>query len=168
MSPYSGLNNRSLPLQYSCLENSMDRGAWYAAVHEVAKSRTERLTHYLSCRLPVAQLSSGPGWLLLPLSFLPREPVTLPWAHCVLGGLPRAPSAQACATSPLSWNSRHKNKTDSLSTPQLFPASFFRLPLWHCFPRNYEAMKLLKNSNTVHGLFIKKTIIEKRSCKFAW
>ena len=29
-------------LQYSCLENSMDRGTWQAAVHEVAESdRTE-------------------------------------------------------------------------------------------------------------------------------
>ena len=28
------------PLQYSCLENSMDGGAWWAAVHGVAKSRT--------------------------------------------------------------------------------------------------------------------------------
>ena len=28
------------PLQYSCLENSMDRGAWWAAVHGVTKSRT--------------------------------------------------------------------------------------------------------------------------------
>ena len=28
------------PLQYSCLENPMDRGAWGAAVHGVAKSRT--------------------------------------------------------------------------------------------------------------------------------
>ena len=28
------------PLQYSCLENPMDGGAWWAAVHEVAKSRT--------------------------------------------------------------------------------------------------------------------------------
>ena len=27
----------SNPLQYSCLENSMDRGAWRAMVHEVAK-----------------------------------------------------------------------------------------------------------------------------------
>ena len=27
-------------LQYSCLENPMDRGAWWAAVHRVAKSRT--------------------------------------------------------------------------------------------------------------------------------
>ena len=28
------------PLQYSCLENPMDRGAWWATVHGVAKSRT--------------------------------------------------------------------------------------------------------------------------------
>ena len=28
------------PLQYSCLENPMDRGAWQATVHRVAKSRT--------------------------------------------------------------------------------------------------------------------------------
>ena len=28
------------PLQYSCLENPMGRGAWYAAVHGVAKSQT--------------------------------------------------------------------------------------------------------------------------------
>ena len=29
-------------LQYSCLENSMDGGAWWASVHGVAKSRTRR------------------------------------------------------------------------------------------------------------------------------
>ena len=28
------------PLHYSCLENSTDRGAWWATVHEVAKSQT--------------------------------------------------------------------------------------------------------------------------------
>ena len=28
------------PLQYSCLENPMDRGAWWATVHVVTKSRT--------------------------------------------------------------------------------------------------------------------------------
>ena len=28
------------PLQYSCLENRMDGGAWWAAVHGVAKSQT--------------------------------------------------------------------------------------------------------------------------------
>ena len=29
-----------IPLQYSCLENPMDRGAWQATVHRVAKSQT--------------------------------------------------------------------------------------------------------------------------------
>ena len=29
------------PLQYSCLENPMDRGAWWAIVHRVAQSRTQ-------------------------------------------------------------------------------------------------------------------------------
>ena len=28
------------PLQYSCLENPMDGGAWWAEVHEVAQSQT--------------------------------------------------------------------------------------------------------------------------------
>ena len=28
------------PLQYSCLENSMDRGAWWATAHGVTKSQT--------------------------------------------------------------------------------------------------------------------------------
>ena len=38
------------PLHYSCLENSMDRGAWRAPVHGVAKSWTvtERLMRPLS------------------------------------------------------------------------------------------------------------------------
>ena len=33
-----GVNSN--PLQYSCLENTMDRGAWWAMVHRVAKSQT--------------------------------------------------------------------------------------------------------------------------------
>ena len=37
-SPGEGNDNL---LQYSCLENPMDRGAWRATVHEVAKSRTQ-------------------------------------------------------------------------------------------------------------------------------
>ena len=36
-SPGGGHRN---PLQYSCLENPMDRGAWQATVHRVAKSWT--------------------------------------------------------------------------------------------------------------------------------
>ena len=36
-SPGGGHDN---PLQYSCLENPMDRGAWMATVHKVAQSQT--------------------------------------------------------------------------------------------------------------------------------
>ena len=36
-SPGGGVDN---PLQWSCLENPVDRGAWRATVHGVAKSQT--------------------------------------------------------------------------------------------------------------------------------
>ena len=36
-SPGEGIGN---PLQYSCLKNFMDRGAWWATVHAVTKSWT--------------------------------------------------------------------------------------------------------------------------------
>ena len=43
-SPGGGNGN---PLQYSCFENSVDRGAWWAPVYGVAESElTERLTHF--------------------------------------------------------------------------------------------------------------------------
>ena len=68
------------PLQYSCLENPMDRGAWWAAVHGVTKSQTrlndftftfhfhafekEMATHYsvLAWRIPgTAELGGLPS-----------------------------------------------------------------------------------------------------------
>ena len=44
------------PLQYSCLENSMDRGVWWALVHVATKSRTQlsgQRIHALSKLYPV-------------------------------------------------------------------------------------------------------------------
>ena len=41
-SPGGGNGN---PLQYSCLENPMDRGAWWARVHVVTKSQTSLSTY---------------------------------------------------------------------------------------------------------------------------
>ena len=39
------ISHDGIPLQYSCLENPMGGGAWQAAVHGVAKSRT-RLSNF--------------------------------------------------------------------------------------------------------------------------
>ena len=47
------------PLQYPCLEDSMDRGAWRATVHGVAKSRTR--PKQLTLSLPYDPASPPPG-----------------------------------------------------------------------------------------------------------
>ena len=55
------------PLQYSCLENPMDGGAWWAAVHGVAKSQT-RLSdftftfHFYVLEKKIATHSSIVAW----------------------------------------------------------------------------------------------------------
>ena len=46
--PPGGENSNTL--QYSCLGNPVDRGAWWATVHRVAKSQT-RLSTALHCEL---------------------------------------------------------------------------------------------------------------------
>ena len=50
-SPEEGIGN---PFQYSCLENFMDRGAWWATVHRVAKSQTrlKRLSMHVAPNRP--------------------------------------------------------------------------------------------------------------------
>ena len=47
-SPGGGHGN---PLQYSCLGNSMDRGAWRATVHGVAKSQIQLSNSQLSHKM---------------------------------------------------------------------------------------------------------------------
>ena len=47
------------PLQYSCLENPMDRGAWWAAVPGVMKSRT--LTERLHFHFSLSCIGEGNG-----------------------------------------------------------------------------------------------------------
>ena len=55
------------PLQYSCLENPMDGGAWWAAIHGVAKSWT-RLSDFI-----FTLMHWGRKWQPTPV-FLPGEP----------------------------------------------------------------------------------------------
>ena len=68
-SPEGGHGN---PLQYSCLENSMDKGAWWATVHGVAKSQTQlkwlgkqALPFYLHCLLCILISSHQKQWWVL-------------------------------------------------------------------------------------------------------
>ena len=62
-SPGEGNGN---PLQYSCLENPMDRGIWRATVHGVAKSRTQLSdfihTHTHTCITLGPHFSSASIW----------------------------------------------------------------------------------------------------------
>ena len=58
---------KGTPLQYSCLENPMDRGAWWAAVYGVAQSRTwmKDLTftfHFHALEKEMATHSSVLAW----------------------------------------------------------------------------------------------------------
>ena len=63
------------PLQYSCLENPMDGGAWWAAVHGVSKSRT-RLSvftftfHFPALEKEMATHSSVLAWRIPGLGSL--------------------------------------------------------------------------------------------------
>ena len=55
------------PLQYSCLENPMDGGAWWAAVHGVAKSQTKLSDftftfHFCALEKEMATHSSVLAW----------------------------------------------------------------------------------------------------------
>ena len=66
-------------LQYSCLENPMDRGAWWAAVHGVPKSRTQLSNftftfHFHALEKEMATHSSVLAWRIPGM----REPGGLP------------------------------------------------------------------------------------------
>ena len=49
------------PLQHSCLENPMDGGAWWAAVHGVAKSRTRLNDLTFTFHFPLSCIGEGNG-----------------------------------------------------------------------------------------------------------
>ena len=70
---FPGEGNGNL-LQYSCLGNPMDRGAWWATVHVVAKVRPELATRQQQHTLIYANVFRGNGLQffssVLPLLFL--------------------------------------------------------------------------------------------------
>ena len=106
-SPEEGNGN---PLQYSCLENSMDGGAWCATVHGVTKSQTRPsdFTFFLSFEgVPRRDSGSCPVPSLLRL---PRPDAGIGHSPGTLQGLSRVgPGLRStCSTSGhLAWPSPH-------------------------------------------------------------
>ena len=96
------------PLQYSCLENPMDGGAWWATVHGVAKGRT-RLSNFTSCHV------TSPGDLANP------------------GIEPRSPTLQVVSLPAEPQGKSKKIGVGSLSLLQwIFPTQESNQGLLHC------------------------------------
>ena len=126
------------PLQYSCLENSMDRGAWKATVHDVAESRTRLSTEHARIRCSwssarhtqththththtLSQVSCVESWVILKCA----------WNSDVPGQVQKVPSAvlaeqilslqlPSCTCSKVPdiqfWNNSNRSQIDSLQT----------------------------------------------------
>ena len=99
------------PLQYSCLENPMDRGAWRATVHGVAKSQTWLSTH----------THTHAAWI-------PRDPIYLEWLqpgspdfykrHCC-GDFERCGSPARGWGRGLPWAQARAGESQALPAPRL-------------------------------------------------
>ena len=79
------------PLQYSCLENLMNRGAWRATVHRVVQSWTSYSAHphggnsLLRYAYPTVKTLWDPG-TQAPLAFRARESKGVPWVEATRTG----------------------------------------------------------------------------------
>ena len=93
------------PLQHSCLENPMDKGAWWATVHGVAKSRTRlstftfTISHKFQKKIPSiskVRLShhQNTPWIRSPLS-VPMATADCPWTTAVVTYPPHCPQPQS-------------------------------------------------------------------------
>ena len=121
-SPGDGNGN---PLEYSCLENSMDRGAWQATVHGVTKSQTRLSnwhTHYLSSAFPFV------CWILF-LSLFLLKLLPLPARHQFFLLYQPFPSALKHAATSYMW----KVHPDLLSLSRYSSSPFYS----KIFQQNY-------------------------------
>ena len=104
-SPGRGHGN---PLQYSCLENPMDRAAWWGTVHRVAKSWTQ-LSDFTFNRasqvaVVVKNLPANAGDL--------RDVVSIPGSGRSTGGGRDSPLQYSCLENPMDrgtwWATVHR------------------------------------------------------------
>ena len=61
------------PLQYSCLDNSVDRGAWWATIHRVAKSQTPLKRLSMHARTLTGQGNFKAKWASFICLYFPRK-----------------------------------------------------------------------------------------------
>ena len=122
--PGSGRSSRGgngNPLQYSCLENSLDRGAWWATVHEVTKSRTRPSDWALGPSLPHAVVCGS--------SLTIRSALLITYAMHHLSSL--CPWRGRVKTHPsASLQFDQVAKTEKLSSPAGFYHGMLGLPSW--------------------------------------
>ena len=123
---YNSREGNGTPLQYSCLENPMDGGAWWAAVHEVAKSRT-RLSdftftfHFHALEKEMATHSSVLAWRIPGTEEPGRRPSM--GSHRV--GHDWSDLAVAAANSvdkdivPRTWAEQHPHECCSVHIPHI-------------------------------------------------
>ena len=99
------------PLQYSCLGNPMDRGAWWATVHGVKKESdtTERLNNNWT---QLSLHSCGLGQMQVEAFRAPFDQVCLSVHFCL-----RRRQSMPRILSP-SWESRHRPRPQRWKTPQ--------------------------------------------------
>ena len=116
--PESGEGN-DIPLLYSCLENPMDGGAWWTAVHGVAKSRTQLsdfafTLHFHALEKEMAAHSSVLAWRIPGTG----EPGGLPsMGSCRVGHDWSDSAAAAAATAWVRGCLRAKERTPFWNDP---------------------------------------------------
>ena len=114
------------PLQYSCLKNAVDRRAWWAAVHSVTQSRTQRSN--LACmhalEKEMATHSSILAWRIPGTEELGGLPsMGLHRVRRDRGDLAAAAAAAACPLSQRCHPIMSSSFALFSSCPQYFPAS---------------------------------------------
>ena len=140
-SPEGGLSN---PLQYTCLENPMDRGAWCAVIHGVTKSWTQLSdwTDWLILFQILFWLLQA-GWLKTTetYSLTVLEDSVQSLSHVQLFATPWTTARQASLSSIISWS-----LLKLMSIESVMPSN--RLLLYHpllFLPSIYPSIRVFSN-----------------------
>ena len=103
-------------LQYSCLENTVDRGAWWAAVHEVAK-RWTRLSYFT---FTFSFMHWRRKWQPTPVLFPEESQGRRSLVGCRLWGRTESDTTEATAAAA----AKHKNVNVSVPLFRYFRERF--------------------------------------------